>query len=59
MSFLLQRNNNPLFLKTIGFGDANGLEPCTRVKVTVYNVKERMTGTVGSNIIYTLTYEVC
>ena len=35
-----------MFLKTIGFGDANGLEPCTRIKVTVYNVKERMSGTV-------------
>lgn len=44
---MVEKNNNPLFLKTIGFGDANGLEPCTRVKVTVYNVKERMTGTMS------------
>lgn len=43
----LQKNNNPHFLKTVGFGDSNGLEPTTRVKVTVYHVKERMTGTVS------------
>lgn len=53
---MVEKNNSPIFLKTIGFGDASGLEPCTRVKVTVYNVKERMTGTMSQigQVIFTL-----
>ena len=42
-----QESNNPQFLKTVGFGDSGGVDTCTRVKITVYHVKERMTGTVG------------
>ncbi|KAJ8298356.1 hypothetical protein KUTeg_024887 [Tegillarca granosa] len=43
-----EKNNSPVFLKTVGFGDmTNGVDTCTRVKLTVYNVKERMTGTMS------------
>ena len=48
-SLFLQKNCNPKFLKTIGFGDINGVDTSTRVRLTVYNVKERMTGTVSTH----------
>ncbi|XP_070197959.1 inositol polyphosphate-4-phosphatase type I A-like isoform X1 [Littorina saxatilis] len=53
---IADKNNNPLFLKTIGFGDANGVDTSTRVRLTVYNVKERMTGTMAQlgQAIFTL-----
>ncbi|XP_053400019.1 inositol polyphosphate-4-phosphatase type I A-like isoform X2 [Mercenaria mercenaria] len=53
---MVEKNNNPHFLKTVGFGDSSGLEPTTRVKVTVYHVKERMTGTMTQigQVIFTL-----
>ncbi|KAL4230048.1 Type I inositol 3 [Mactra antiquata] len=53
---MVEKNNNPHFLKTIGFGDSNGLESSTRVKVTAYHVKERMSGTMTQigQIIFTL-----
>ncbi|KAK3579951.1 hypothetical protein CHS0354_033469 [Potamilus streckersoni] len=43
---MVEGNNSPHFLKTIGFGDGTRLETNTRVKITVYHVKERMTGTM-------------
>ncbi|KAL8598733.1 hypothetical protein ACOMHN_033297 [Nucella lapillus] len=53
---IYDKNCNPLFLKTIGFGDMNGVETNTRVRLTVYNVKERMTGTMAQlgQAIFTL-----
>jgi len=39
----------------VGFGDSNDLDPATRVKVMVYHVKERMTGTVSIFIIIMIT----
>ncbi|XP_076468181.1 inositol polyphosphate-4-phosphatase type I A-like isoform X2 [Babylonia areolata] len=50
------KNCNPMFLKTIGFGDMNGVDTSTRVRLTVYNVKERMTGTMAQlgQAIFTL-----
>lgn len=47
--FLLfyQGSNDPQFLKTIGFGDKDGVDLNMRVKITVYHVKERLTGTVS------------
>lgn len=43
----LQRSSNPMFLKTIGFGDNSGVDTSQRVRLSVYSVKERMTGTVS------------
>lgn len=40
-----------MYLKTIGFGDNSGVDTSTRVRLTVYNVKERMTGTVSVFIL--------
>ncbi|XP_052279898.1 inositol polyphosphate-4-phosphatase type I A-like isoform X2 [Dreissena polymorpha] len=53
---MVENNNNPHFLKTIGFGDSGGLEPTMRVKITVFHVKERMTGmmTQIGQVIFTL-----
>lgn len=44
-----QGSNDPQFLKTIGFGDKDGVDLNMRVKITVYHVKERLTGTVSIN----------
>ncbi|KAK3099607.1 hypothetical protein FSP39_006978 [Pinctada imbricata] len=44
---VVEESNNPQFLKTIGFGDSKGVDTCTRVRITVYHVKERMTGTMS------------
>ncbi|KAL3880724.1 hypothetical protein ACJMK2_032942 [Sinanodonta woodiana] len=43
---MVEGNNSPHFLKTIGFGDGARLDTNSRVKITVYHVKERMTGTM-------------
>nr|KAG5706290.1 hypothetical protein BaRGS_026072 [Batillaria attramentaria] len=53
---IAEKNNNPVFLKTIGFGDSEGVDTSTRVRLTVYNVKERMTGTMAQlgQAIFTL-----
>lgn len=52
--FLLfyQGSNDPQFLKTIGFGDKDGVDLNMRVKITVYHVKERLTGTVSIRLPY-------
>ncbi|GAB1607872.1 inositol polyphosphate-4-phosphatase type I A-like isoform X1 [Argonauta hians] len=42
---IIERNNDPQFLKTIGFGLNIKLK--TRVKFTVYHVNERMTNTMS------------
>ena len=58
-SLFLQKNCDPKFLKTIGFGDMNGVDTSTRVRLTVYNVKERMTGTVSTHfhqILWALSF---
>ncbi|WAQ98798.1 INP4A-like protein [Mya arenaria] len=53
---MVEKNNNPHFLKTIGFGDTACLETSTRVKIAIYHVKERMTGTMTmiGHVIFTL-----
>jgi hypothetical protein len=48
MIFYHQASNDPQFLKTIGFGDKEGVDTNMRVKITVYHVKERLTGTVST-----------
>ncbi|XP_059146391.1 inositol polyphosphate-4-phosphatase type I A-like isoform X2 [Physella acuta] len=45
-SEIVEKNNNPQFLKTIGFGDKYGIDTSTRVRITVHHVVERMTGTM-------------
>ncbi|KAI8761816.1 inositol polyphosphate-4-phosphatase type I A isoform X2 [Biomphalaria glabrata] len=44
---IIEKDNNPHFLKTIGFGDKFGIDTSTRVRLTVHNVVERMTGTMS------------
>ncbi|XP_069129846.1 inositol polyphosphate-4-phosphatase type I A-like isoform X1 [Argopecten irradians] len=53
---VVEKSRNPQFLKTIGFGNLNGVDTCTRVKLTVFHVKERMTGTMSQlgQVIFTL-----
>ncbi|XP_050415384.1 inositol polyphosphate-4-phosphatase type I A isoform X1 [Patella vulgata] len=43
---IVEKTCNPQFLKTIGFGDGENVNLITRVKVTIYHVVERMTGTM-------------
>ncbi|ESP02136.1 hypothetical protein LOTGIDRAFT_230548 [Lottia gigantea] len=43
---IVEKNGSPQFLKTVGFGDSENVNLMTRVKVTVYHVVERMTGTM-------------
>ncbi|OWF44824.1 type I inositol 3,4-bisphosphate 4-phosphatase-like isoform X2 [Mizuhopecten yessoensis] len=53
---VVEKSKSPQFLKTIGFGNLNGVDTCTRVKLTVFHVKERMTGTMSQlgQAIFTL-----
>ncbi|KAH9509933.1 hypothetical protein Btru_044656, partial [Bulinus truncatus] len=44
---IIEKSNSPHFLKTIGFGDKFGIDTSTRVRLTVHNVMERMTGTMS------------
>ncbi|CAG5134316.1 unnamed protein product [Candidula unifasciata] len=43
---IVEKSNNPQFLKTIGFGDKFGIDTATKVRLTVHHVVERMTGTM-------------
>lgn len=53
---VVEGSNDPQFLKTIGFGDKDGVDLNMRVKITVYHVKERLTGTMSQlgHAIFTL-----
>ncbi|XP_052089597.1 inositol polyphosphate-4-phosphatase type I A-like isoform X6 [Mytilus californianus] len=53
---VVEKTNSPQFLKTIGFGDSTGIDTNTRIKLTVYHVKERMTGTMSQmgQVIFTV-----
>ncbi|PVD35201.1 hypothetical protein C0Q70_06482 [Pomacea canaliculata] len=53
---IAERSSNPMFLKTIGFGDNSGVDTSQRVRLSVYSVKERMTGTMAQlgQAIFTL-----
>ncbi|XP_063415240.1 inositol polyphosphate-4-phosphatase type I A-like isoform X8 [Mytilus trossulus] len=53
---VVEKTNSPQFLKTIGFGDSSGIDTNTRIKLTVYHVKERMTGTMSQmgQVIFTV-----
>ncbi|VDI01176.1 inositol polyphosphate-4-phosphatase [Mytilus galloprovincialis] len=53
---VVEKTNCPQFLKTIGFGDSNGIDTNTRIKLTVYHVKERLTGTMSQmgQVIFTV-----
>jgi len=42
----VQRCSSPRYLATVGFSDDDGFSPASRIKVTVYCVKERLTHTV-------------
>ncbi|XP_048244074.1 inositol polyphosphate-4-phosphatase type I A-like isoform X1 [Haliotis rufescens] len=44
---VVEKCYNPQFLRTIGFGGSEGVETGTRVRLTVYHVVERMTGTMS------------
>lgn len=43
--FLFQRSSNPGFLNTISFRASDGLTGDSRVRFTVYDVRERVSGT--------------
>nr|XP_022326682.1 type II inositol 3,4-bisphosphate 4-phosphatase-like isoform X3 [Crassostrea virginica] len=53
---VVEGSNDPQFLKTIGFGDKDGVDLNMRVKIMVYHVKERLTGTMSQlgHAIFTL-----
>ncbi|XP_048772482.2 inositol polyphosphate-4-phosphatase type I A-like isoform X2 [Ostrea edulis] len=53
---VVEASNDPQFLKTIGFGDKEGVDINMRVKIMVYHVKERLTGTMSQlgHAIFTL-----
>ncbi|XP_064608601.1 inositol polyphosphate-4-phosphatase type I A-like isoform X2 [Liolophura sinensis] len=54
---IVEKSVSPQFLTTIGFGDSRGVDLITRVRLTVHNVTERMTGTMTQigEVIFTLT----
>ncbi|CAH1776626.1 unnamed protein product [Owenia fusiformis] len=46
-SEIIEKTCNPAFLTTIAFGTGNMIAPSTRVKLTVYDIKERITSTMA------------
>lgn len=51
---LLQRSSNPGFLTTVSFRASDGLSSDTKVRITAYDVRERVSQTatpIGSSIV--------
>lgn len=56
MNFVLhvfQQNCNPMYLTTVGF--SYPVNVSTRIKVVVYEVKERLTNTVLDSLCFSIT----
>lgn len=47
LNFPFQRSSNPVFLSTVSFRASDGLTPDTRVRLSAFDVRERVSHTAA------------
>ncbi|XP_013413807.1 type I inositol 3,4-bisphosphate 4-phosphatase isoform X2 [Lingula anatina] len=54
---VVEKECNPIFLKTVSFSESSVLRKSTRVKLVIFDCKERLTGTMSQigQVIFTLS----